>query len=175
MLDKVIFLDRDGVVNKETNYLYETTKFEFIDGVFEACSSFKALGYKIIIITNQSGIARGYYSNNDFKKLTEWMLEKFKDNNIDILDVLYCPHSPNSNCLCRKPKPGLIFEAYKKFQINIKESWLIGDQETDIETARAAGINNTILVKSGHPVDELNSNASFILKSIKECTLIINN
>ena len=116
MLDKVIFLDRDGVVNKETNYLYETTKFEFIDGVFEACSSFKALGYKIIIITNQSGIARGYYSNNDFKKLTEWMLEKFKDNNIDILDVLYCPHSPNSNCLCRKPKPGLIFEAIKNFK-----------------------------------------------------------
>jgi D-glycero-D-manno-heptose 1,7-bisphosphate phosphatase len=103
------------------------------------------------------------------------MLKKFKDNNIDILDVLYCPHSPNSNCLCRKPKPGLIFEAYKKFQINIKESWLIGDQETDIETAKAAGINNTILVKSGHPVDELNSNASFILKSINECSLIINN
>ena len=105
---KVIFLDRDGVVNQEIGYLYKTSDFKFIDGIFQACKYFQSHNYKIIIITNQSGISRGYYSENDFKILTEWMLKQFLINDINILDVLHCPHGPESNCSCRKPNPGML-------------------------------------------------------------------
>ena len=92
---KTIFLDRDGVINKEVNYLHEIGSFIFINGIFEACKHFITAGYKIIIITNQSGISRGYYSQNDYQTLTSWMLKRFEDNSISILDVFHCHHEPN--------------------------------------------------------------------------------
>ena len=92
MSKKAIFLDRDGVINKEVNYLHKIDSFEFIDGVFDACLYFQHLDYKIIIISNQSGISRGYYTERDFQILTQWMLDKFRDKDIKILDVFYCPH-----------------------------------------------------------------------------------
>jgi len=90
---KVIFLDRDGVINKEVGYLHHIKDFEFIDGVFSACQYFQKIGYSIIIVTNQSGIARGYYEEKDFHTLTQWMIKEFSNNNIDILDVFFCPHA----------------------------------------------------------------------------------
>ena len=170
---KIIFLDRDGVINKEVGYLYQTQDFEFIDGIFESCKYFKKLGYEIIIITNQSGIARGYYQKEDFHALTKWMLIQFNNQGVDILDVFFCPHGPESSCECRKPKPGMLIEARDKFNIDMKNSWMIGDKEADISAANAAGISSTILVKSGHQVDEVNSSAKFILKSIKDSIQII--
>ena len=170
---KTIFLDRDGVINKEVNYLYKIKYFEFIDGIFEACSYFKMLGYKIIIITNQSGIARGYFKENYYHNLTDWMLEEFKKKDIEILDIFYCPHGPESNCDCRKPKPGMFIAAKKKHNINIKESWMIGDSERDITAANLAGITNTVLVRSGHKIDEENSKAKFYLDSIKDISSLI--
>ena len=95
---KTIFLDRDGVINKDTNYLYKIEDFQFVDGVFEVCNHFQKLGFKIIIITNQSGIARGYFTENDYQSLTVWMLEKLKNKEIEILDIFHCPHTPESNC-----------------------------------------------------------------------------
>jgi len=173
MTVKTIFLDRDGVINKEVNYLSRIEDFEFIDGVFDACRHFEILGYSIIIITNQSGIGRGYYSENDYQVLTKWMLSKFNENNIKILDILYCPHSPNSECACRKPKSGMFEMARDKHTIDMSKSWSIGDKETDIESANLAGINNTVLVRSGHEIDELNSNSKFIIDSIAQCQEII--
>jgi D-glycero-D-manno-heptose 1,7-bisphosphate phosphatase len=170
---KIIFLDRDGVINKEVGYLYQTQDFKFIDGIFESCKYFKTLGYEIIIITNQSGISRGYYQEKDFHSLTKWMLIQFDNQGVNILDVFFCPHGPESTCNCRKPKPGMLLEARNKFNIDMANSWMIGDKEADISAANAAGINNTILVKSGHMIDEANSNAKFILKSIKESIEII--
>ena len=111
MTIKTIFLDRDGVINKEVNYLHKIEDFEFIDGVFDTCQYFKSLNYKIIITTNQSGISRGYYTEIDFQKLTNWMLGQFNINNIDILDVIHCPHLPSDLCDCRKPKPGMFLAA----------------------------------------------------------------
>jgi D-glycero-D-manno-heptose 1,7-bisphosphate phosphatase len=170
---KTIFLDRDGVINKEVGYLYKIEDFAFIQGVFKACKYFQDLGYKLIIITNQSGIARGYYSEDDFHTMTKWMIEQFNAQNIDILDVFFCPHGPDSTCQCRKPRPGMLLEAQDKYNIDIKNSWMIGDKEADVEAANAAGIDNTILVKSGHIIDEANSKAKFILKSIKDSIQII--
>ena len=173
MTIKTIFLDRDGVINKEVGYLSRVTDFKFIKGVFDACLYFQKLNYKIIIISNQSGIARGYYNENDYLKLTEWMLSQFNDNGINILDTFYCPHSPESLCECRKPKPGMLIEAKYKYDISMKNSWMIGDSESDIKAANAAGIFNTVLVRSGHLVDESNSNSKFIVDSIKQSKEVI--
>ena len=168
MTIKTIFLDRDGVINKEINYLHKIEDFEFINGVFEACQYLESLNYKIIITTNQSGISRGYYTESDFQKITKWMLSQFHNNNIDILDVTHCPHLPSDFCDCRKPKPGMLLSAKTKHNIDMENSWMIGDKENDIQAANNAGIINTILVKSGHEIDEINSNSKFTLDSIKD-------
>jgi D-glycero-D-manno-heptose 1,7-bisphosphate phosphatase len=173
MTIKTIFLDRDGVINKEVGYLFKISDFEFIEGVFDACLYFHHLGYKIIIISNQSGIARGYYNENDYQNLTEWMLSQFNNNGIKILDTFYCPHYPEENCECRKPKPGMFIEAKDKYNIRMKDSWMIGDKETDIKAANLAGINNTILVRSSHLVDEYNSKSKFTIDSIKQSNEVI--
>ena len=168
---KTIFLDRDGVINKEVNYLFKIDDFEFIDGIFKTCLYFQNLGYKIIIITNQSGISRGYYTVSDYQKLTQWMLEQFQYKNVDILDVFHCPHGPDSNCDCRKPKPGMFLKAKAKHNIDMEKSWMIGDKERDITAANRAGIQNTILLKSSNKIDK--SKANFFLDSIQRAKQII--
>ena len=170
---KTIFLDRDGVINKEMNYLYKIDDFEFIDGIFDAGLYFQSLGYKIIIITNQSGISRGYYTLSEYQKVTQWMLDQFKYNNINILDIFHCPHLPDSNCDCRKPKPGMFLKAQLKHNIEMEKSWMIGDSEVDVIAANSAGISNTILVRSGHRIDESISKARFILDSIQQAKEVI--
>ena len=175
MATKTIFLDRDGVINKEVGYLHKIQDFEFINGVFDACLHFQALGYQLIIITNQSGIGRGYYDEDAFHVINNWMLEQFKNKRIEILDVFFCPHTPESNCDCRKPKPGMFNQANEKHNIDMEKSWMVGDKEADIQAANAAGIQNTILVKSGHAIDEKNSNAKFILDSINQVKEVISN
>ncbi len=175
MAIKTIFLDRDGVINKEVGYLHKIQDFEFIDGAFDACLYFQSLGYQLIIVTNQSGIGRGYYNEDDFHIINNRMLEKFSKKNINILDVFFCPHEPESACDCRKPKPGMFNQANDKHNINMEESWMIGDKENDIAAANAAGIENTILVKSGHTIDEANSKAEFILDSIEQAKAVIKN
>ena len=170
---KTIFLDRDGVINKEVNYLHKIKDFQFIDGIFEACQYLENLDYRIIIITNQSGISRGYYTELDFQILTDWMILQFKNNNISILDVFHCPHLPNTDCDCRKPKPGMLLEAKSKYNIDMQKSWFIGDTETDIIAANNSNITNTILVKSGHKINENETNAKFVLESINESRKVI--
>ena len=173
MAIKTIFLDRDGVINREVEYLQRIEDFKFIDGIFDACLSFLRLDYQIIIVSNQSGIYRGYLTEDDYQKITKWMVNQFSKKNISILETYYCPHGPNSRCICRKPMQGMITKARDKFNIDINKSWLIGDKETDIEAANHAGITNTILVRSGHSINESNSKAKFIINSIKDSKNII--
>jgi len=170
---KIIFLDRDGVINSEVGYLYEIEKFIFIDGVFKELNYLSNLDYEFIIITNQSGIAKGKYSIADYKALEEWMVKQFLNKGVNILDIYFCPHNPEDNCKCRKPKPGLILDALKTYTIDKENSWMIGDKETDIECAQNAGITNTVLVRSGHQIDETNTNASYVVDSIKDLRKII--
>ncbi len=165
---KTVFIDRDGVINKDIGYLYKIEDFEFIEGVFTSLKYLKKKGFSLIIVTNQSGIGKGYYKEQDFNILNNWMLDKFKEQGIDILDVFYCPHTQEDNCNCRKPKMGMFEKADDKYQINKNNSWMIGDKEHDIKAALNFGITNTILVESGHEIEKKNSNAQFISPSIKE-------
>ena len=173
MQNKVIFLDRDGVINIEKDYLYKIEDFEFIDGIFEACRYFIKRGFKIIIVTNQSGINRGYYTKNDFVLLTNWMKEQFLLNGIKITDVFFCPHTSEEECGCRKPNTQMIEQASKKYNINLCKSWFIGDKNSDIQCAINSKIKYTIQVKSGHIFDVSKSKANFVLESIKYSTAII--
>lgn len=173
ILIKAIFLDRDGVINVEKNYLYKIEDFEFIDGVFTSLKYAQDLGYKLFIITNQSGVGRGYYTLDDFEKLTSWMIEKFRQNRIEILQVELCPHAPTENCDCRKPKTGMIDNILQNYKIDLENSWLIGDKFSDIKCAQNANIKNTIQVKSGHDFDESLSPATYVINSLKELPTII--
>ncbi len=145
-MQKAVFLDRDGVINIDKKYVYKIEDFEFCRGVFEALHHFQSLGYKLIIVTNQSGIGRGYYSEEEFQKLTQWMREALLHVNINIDAVYYCPHAPEENCACRKPKSGMLEEAIRTFNIDVKDSWMIGDKRSDIEAAYSVGIENTIFL-----------------------------
>ena len=166
---KALFLDRDGVINKEKNYLHRIEDFEFIDGVFETCRAFQEKGYLIIVITNQAGIARGKYTEEDYQVLTRWMVERFADEGVTVNAVYHCPHHPefSGECSCRKPSPGMLEEAKAAFNIDMVSSILVGDKESDIEAGKNAGIKTNVLVKSGHKVDEKATNASYVLQSIK--------
>lgn len=154
-MNKALFLDRDGVVNKEKNYLYKIEDFEFIDGVFETCRYFQKQGYLIIIITNQAGIARGKYTEKDFEILTKWMIKEFEKENIKISKVYHCPHHPDfsGDCECRKPNIGMLMEAQKEFDIDLKNSILVGDKNSDIEAGINTGIHQNYLITTGHKLD----------------------
>jgi len=167
-MKKALFLDRDGVINKEKNYLYRIEDFEFIDGVFETCKYFQNQGYLIIVITNQAGIARGKYTEFDFEVLTKWMLSKFQENGINISKVYHCPHHPDfsGNCDCRKPNPGMILQAQKEFNVDLKNSILVGDKNSDIEAGLNAGISNNYLISTGHYISDNLFNVE-ILDSLK--------
>ena len=149
-MKKALFLDRDGIVNIEKNYLHKIDDFEFIDGIFDLCKYYQNLGYLIFIVTNQSGIARGYYSEEDFALLTSWMLKEFVKKNIEIKKVYHCPHHPDisGECDCRKPHAGMLLNAAKEYNIDLKNSVMVGDKERDIEAALNAGVDETYLFDS---------------------------
>ena len=102
---KVIFLDRDGVINHEVNYLRNIEEFKFIDGIFDSCLHFINKGFNIIIVTNQSGIAKGFITEDEFNYISRWMINEFNKRKINILDIFFCPHNSDSKCECRKTKP----------------------------------------------------------------------
>lgn len=136
---KAVFLDRDGTINVEKNYLYKIDDFEFMDGVLEALRKLSDAGFLLIIITNQSGIARGYYTEKDYGILNSWLLETFVKNGISIAASYFCPHLPDAPvekyrkvCTCRKPNTGLFEQAVKDFNIDLEKSFAIGDKIRDL-------------------------------------------
>lgn len=158
---KAIFLDRDGVINYDSAYVSRAQDFQFIPGVFAACRQLMQLGYQIIIITNQSGIARGYYSETDFAQLNQWMLNQFEKHDVSIKDVYYCPHHPlhgqgkyKLDCDCRKPQTGMIKQAQQEHNIDLQQSVLAGDKLSDIQAGKRAGIAANFLVKTGKVVTD---------------------
>lgn len=141
-MTKALFLDRDGTINTDHGYVYRIGDFEFIDGIFELCARAQELGYLIIIITNQSGIARGYFSEQDYSLLTQHMLAAFAERGICITDVLHCPDLTGEN---RKPEPGLFLQARRLYNIDMAASVSLGDKPRDVEAAQRAGCGANFL------------------------------
>ncbi|WP_124553145.1 D-glycero-alpha-D-manno-heptose-1,7-bisphosphate 7-phosphatase [Methylophilus methylotrophus] len=163
MSNRALFLDRDGVINLNHGYVHKPDNFDFIDGIFALVKEANAAGYMIIVITNQAGIARGYYTENDFLKLSEWMSLQFELQGAKITKVYFSPYHPTEGIgkykrddISRKPRPGMIFEAQKEFNISLAESILIGDQATDILAGIEAGVGTNILFSTQH-FDTLNT------------------
>ncbi|CAA6819242.1 MAG: D-glycero-D-manno-heptose 1,7-bisphosphate phosphatase (EC [uncultured Sulfurovum sp.] len=165
---KALFLDRDGIINVDHGYVYEIDKFEFTEGLFELLRIFVAKGYLLFVVTNQSGIERGYYSEDDFQTLTKWMLDRLKKEGIEVTSVQFCPHEPQKKCTCRKPKRGMVDKILSQHRIDLANSWLIGDKQSDIDLALNSDIANTIGI--GKRTIE---KATHTFKTILECKLFL--
>lgn len=165
---KALFLDRDGIINVDHGYVYKIEDFEFAEGIFELIHLFREQGYLLFIVTNQSGIGRGYYTQDDFNTLTYWMKEQFRQHNIKIEEVQYCPHTPQDNCTCRKPHTGMIENILTHYDIDLDHSWMIGDKQTDIDLAHNAHIGSSIAIG-----DKQLEHCDYYFTSIQECTIYL--
>ena len=147
-MNKALFLDRDGTINEEKNYVYKIDDFIFREGIFDLVKRYYDSGYAIFVVTNQSGIARGFYTEADFEKVTQWMSLEFRKKGIEIKRVYHCPHHPEitGECLCRKPNPGMIMQALDEYGINPAQSVLIGDKYSDVIAGQKAGIGTIVRI-----------------------------
>ncbi|MBL1379012.1 D-glycero-beta-D-manno-heptose 1,7-bisphosphate 7-phosphatase [Zobellella iuensis] len=159
MAKAAIFLDRDGVINKDTGYVSHSDDFIFIDGVIDALRLLKQKGYLLVVVTNQSGIARGLFTEDDFMRLTEWMDWSLADRDVDLDGIYFCPHHPTEGegaetkvCDCRKPAPGMLLEAARELNIDLGASYMVGDKVSDLKAAEAAGLGHKILVRTGKAI-----------------------
>jgi D-glycero-D-manno-heptose 1,7-bisphosphate phosphatase len=154
MEEKYIFLDRDGVINRDPGeisgekYVMRWDDFHFVQGALEALKKLADAGYRSVIISNQQGVGKGYFTKEELNDVTNKMLEKIKEAGGDVAGVYYCTHAKEENCSCRKPKPGLFEKAQQEMDISPEGKYYIGDTERDIQAGRAAGLK-TILVLSG--------------------------
>ncbi|MDR2528933.1 MAG: HAD family hydrolase [Synergistaceae bacterium] len=164
---KALFLDRDGVINIDHGYVYRIEDFQLTEGVALLCARALELGYKIIVATNQSGIARGYYSEEDFALLTAHMIKEFKKYKVVITDVFYCPLLESED---RKPSPGMFLKAMVKYDIDMKASVSVGDKERDIEAAARAGVGRNYLLS---PQSRGSSKATKAVRNLLEVATIL--
>ena len=168
---KAIFFDRDGVLNEEVGYLHEVEKFHWIDGAKETIKLCNEKNIAAIVVTNQSGVARGFYTEDDVKKIHAFMQDDLKKIGAHIDAFYYCPHHPEGTveiyrkvCDCRKPKAGMIFQAAKDFNIDLEKSILIGDSQRDIESAKNAGLAKGIFFNGGNLFEVLREEIYSLIK-----------
>ncbi len=156
-----VFLDRDGTINEQMGYINHLSRFHILSGVPDAIKLFNKAGYLVIVITNQSGVARGYYPMSLVEEVHEYMVQTLRQEGASIDGIFFCPHYPRGevreyaiDCDCRKPRTGLIKQAMECFDIDLSKSWVIGDHYTDLEMARNSGIPS-IMVKTGYGLGEV--------------------
>ena len=150
---KALFLDRDGVINEEVGYLYLPADVRFVEGIFSLCSTARSLGYRLVVVTNQSGIARGYYSPADFEALMQWMRAEFRREGVVLDAVYHCPYHPEHGVGVyrresedRKPGPGMLLRAARDLGLDLAASVMIGDRCGDVGAANAAGLRQAFLI-----------------------------
>jgi len=143
---RALFLDRDGVINHDSGYTAKAADFKFIDGIFDLCREAKRLGYLLIVVTNQAGIGRGYYTEDDFFTLTKWMCERFEHEHAPLTAVFHCPNHPEHgigpykiDSFDRKPNPGMLLRAAEIHGVDLSRSIMIGDKDSDMQAAFKAG------------------------------------
>lgn len=146
---KAVFLDRDGTINhEEPNYLLDLKKLKIFEESFEAIQLLNQHGFKTIVVTNQSCVGRGFLEEKELQKINGTLKQKLAARNAFLDSIYYCPHHPEDQCVCRKPKLGMFDQAVQEHKINLKKSFVIGDRELDIQAGKAAGCR-TILVLTG--------------------------
>jgi D-glycero-D-manno-heptose 1,7-bisphosphate phosphatase len=172
--NRALFLDRDGVINIDSGYIWRPEDFLFIDGVFEACRRARAMGYLLVVVTNQAGIGRGLYSEKDFHVLMDWVLAQFEAEDIEIARVYFSPTHPEEGIGVyrrespdRKPGPGMLLKARDAFDIDMSRSVIVGDRETDILAGINGGVATRILVE-GAEDDPGSSRADVVVGSLIE-------
>jgi D-glycero-D-manno-heptose 1,7-bisphosphate phosphatase len=150
---RALFLDRDGIVNLDSGYTHRIEDFHFREGIFDLVRQARERGLAVVIVTNQAGIGRGYYTEGDFQRLTQWMLARFREQGAPVDRVYHCPYHPEHGVGeyrresdWRKPAPGMLLQAAADLGLDLAGSVLVGDSETDIEAGRRAGLRRTILV-----------------------------
>ena len=144
MLTRFIFLDRDGTLVRDVGYPHRLEDYELLEGVTEALRMLSGAGYRLAIITNQSGIGRGYYGHEDYARFQERLLADLAAAGIEIAGTFYCPHAPSDGCECRKPEPALLYRARDRLGADLAASWMIGDAASDVEAARRAGCRGAV-------------------------------
>ena len=140
-----VFLDRDGTICRDVHYMRRPEQFELLPGVAEGIKLLNELGVKVIVATNQSGVARGYFTEADLKKIHGRMIDELSKRGAKIDVIYYCPHHPNDNCSCRKPKIGMLEQAARDFDLDLSKCFIIGDKKLDIETGRNAGCTSILI------------------------------
>lgn len=172
-LKAALFLDRDGVINVEKDYVHQIAEFEFMDGIFDLCRLAAARAMPIVVVTNQAGIGRGYYSEQQFHALSAWMRARFEAQSVRIDGVYFCPSHPEHgigayrcDSFDRKPNPGMILRAQGELGLDLARSVLIGDKDSDIMAARAAGIGRTVLLASQK--QDGDGGADIVVKTLAE-------
>ncbi|HEU5295709.1 MAG TPA: D-glycero-beta-D-manno-heptose 1,7-bisphosphate 7-phosphatase [Burkholderiaceae bacterium] len=160
MPDRAVFLDRDGVINVDRGYTHRVDDFQFVAGSAEAMRQLQSAGWRLVVVTNQSGIARGLYSSDDYERFTAHLRTQLQTCGVHLDAVLHCPHLPNATvaayrlaCDCRKPAPGMLLRAARELSLDLAASAIVGDRLSDVEAGRAAGVGRCLLVRSGHPID----------------------
>lgn len=174
---KVAFLDRDGVINLDRAYVHKWDDFEFVPGAVDAMRRLREAGYVLVVVTNQSGLARGMYSEAEYQALTAAMCAALTQAGADVEAVYHCPHHPKGQvaelaveCDCRKPAPGMILRAAQELGVSLADSFLVGDKPSDIEAARAAGVGRAYIVQSDNSEssgEHAQADASF--KDLADC------
>ncbi len=178
-MDKAIFLDREGTINKDTMYPHKIEDFILLPGVIEALKNLSK-EFIFFIITNQSGIGRGIFEDKDFHIFNNHLISVLRENGIEVKKTYYCPHAPEQDCDCRKPNLRYIKDAEKEFDIDLKNSWVIGDHPHDVEMGIKAGIKSIYLL-SGHgqkhfqELEIKNIKPAFIAKGLLEASEFIIN
>lgn len=150
-MNKAVFIDRDGVINNDEGhyYIFKPDDFKINKDIIEGFKSLINAGYKLIIVTNQGGVAKGEYSEDDIKKVHKYLQDQLRKNNIVLTAIYYCPHHNSvSECECRKPKPGMILRAIDEHQIDASKSFLIGDSKRDIEAGEKAGLKQCYKIEA---------------------------
>jgi D-glycero-D-manno-heptose 1,7-bisphosphate phosphatase len=177
---RALFLDRDGVINHDSGYTSSTDSFKFIDGIFDLCHAARQLGYLLIVVTNQAGIGRGYYSEQDFLTLTKWMCNYFEAESVPITEVFYCPDHPEygvgdykKDSFDRKPNPGMLLRAEEKYGLDLLNSMMIGDKTSDMQAAKRAGVGIRCHYRENETV-ERSSAATHEIKRLQEAISLLN-